>query len=215
MGSLTSYQTSVIVGSILGDAYIRTMPGRRDAFLEINHAASQRAYVDWKFEVLKTIVTSGPKIRKGNGTRVAYRFFTQQHPQLSALQEKFYRDGKKIIPKNLSLDPIMLTVWYMDDGSRCRAQDVYLNTQQFDVESQQRLLALLGAMGIHASLNKDKEYKRIRILTSSIQRLHELVSEHIIPSMRYKLIGHDPVETTRRSPSMHKVTKDEDIVRSS
>lgn len=202
MGSLTKYQKSVIIGSLLGDGYIRTIPKRREAFLEINHAVSQRSYVDWKYAVLKTITVSGPKPRKGNGSRVAYRFYTKQHPYLSQLQETFYVGGKKTIPRNLKIDPVMLAVWFMDDGSRCRAQDVYLNTQQFDLESQMVLLKALGSMQLHASLNKDKEYQRIRFFKSSIPRLHELVIPHVIPSMQYKLIGHDPVETTRRSPTV-------------
>jgi hypothetical protein len=202
VGSLTSYQKSVIIGSLLGDGYVRTIPRRQDAFLEINHAFSQRAYVRWKHEVLKSITTSGPKARNGNGTRVAYRFYTRQHPYLSYLQNMFYRDGIKVVPENFTLDPLMLAVWYMDDGSRCRAQDVYLNTQQFDNKSQVRLLSALSRLQLHATLNKDKEYQRIRFLKSSIPRLHELVNEYIIPSMQYKLVGHDPVETTRRSPTV-------------
>ena len=42
MGSLTKYQKSLIVGTILGDGYLRIMPGRQDAFLEINHSFSQK-----------------------------------------------------------------------------------------------------------------------------------------------------------------------------
>lgn len=202
MGSLTPYQKSVIIGSLLGDGYVRTMPGRRDSFLEINHAFHQRAYVDWKHDVLRSITASGPKTRKSNGGRIAYRFNTRQHPYLSFLRKQFYKSDKKVIPKDLTLDPVILAVWFMDDGSRCRAQDVYLNTQQFDLKDQNVLLDALREMQLFASLNKDKEYQRIRFFKSSIPRLHELVTPHIIPSMRYKLHGHDPVETTRRSPAL-------------
>jgi uncharacterized protein (DUF342 family) len=36
VGSLTQYQLSIIIGSILGDGYIRRIEGRKDAFLEFN-----------------------------------------------------------------------------------------------------------------------------------------------------------------------------------
>jgi hypothetical protein len=75
----------------------------------------------------------------------------------------------------------------MDDGSRCRQSDVYLNTQQFDVDDQNKLLRLLKSIGLEATLNRDKEYYRIRFLKSSISRFYELIGEYIIPSMKYKI----------------------------
>jgi len=50
VGSLTQFQKFVIIGSILGDGYIRIIPGRQDAFLEINHSLKAKKYVDWKFQ---------------------------------------------------------------------------------------------------------------------------------------------------------------------
>ena len=88
----------------------------------------------------------------------------------------------------------MLAVWFMDDGNRCRASDVYFNTQQFARIDQEMLRAMLASLGIESSLNKDKEYSRIRIKKSSISDFFQIISPYIIPSMTYKL-GYDPVET--------------------
>jgi hypothetical protein len=93
----------------------------------------------------------------------------------------------KGIPDGLVLDPITLAVWFMDDGSRCRAQDVYFNTQQFAIEDQEKCLAMLFQMGIDASLNKDKEYKRVRVKISSIPTLFGIISPYVVPSMTYKI----------------------------
>ena len=199
MGSLTKFQKSVVVGSLLGDGYIRQVLGRKDAFLEINHSTAQRAYVDWKYDIFANVSRSAPKERKGNGGRIAYRFTTRQMPEMTDLMRLWYREGKKTVPAGLVLDPITLAIWYMDDGSMCRESDVYLNTQQFDLLSQHILLKKLEHIGLHATLNKDKHYQRIRFLKSSIPALKESVRLHIIPSMKYKL-GYDPVETTRRTP---------------
>lgn len=199
VGSLTKFQKSVVAGSLLGDGYIRQVPGRKDAFLEINHSISQRAYVDWKYAVFANISKSAPKERKGNGSRIAYRFTTRQIPEMTDLMHLWYRQGGKTVPTDLILDPTTLAVWYMDDGSMCRESDVYLNTQQFDLLSQQILVKKLEQIGLHATLNKDKQYQRIRFLKSSVCLLKEIISSHIVPSMKYKL-GYDPVETTRRTP---------------
>ncbi len=186
VGSLSQVQRSVVLGSLLGDGYLRILKGRNNAFLEINHAYSQKEYVDWKYGMLKSIVKSAPKSRKNNGSRIAYRFFTRQNSALTQLHSQFYPSGKKIVPQ-IELDPLSLAVWYMDDGSQCRSSDVYLNTQQFDIESQKCLLNALSQIGLNGRLNKDKSYYRIRLLKSSLEHLKNLVRQHIIPSMRYKL----------------------------
>src|SRR3989344_3113235 len=194
VGSLTQLQRSIIIGSLLGDGYLRIVPRRYNAFLEINHSYSQKEYVDWTFEMLKSICKSGPKMRSGNGGRIAYRFTTRQMPEITELFRMFYANGKKQIPGNLKLDPIMLSVWFMDDGSKCGTSSVYFNTQQFNASDQEKCMKMLSEFGIESSLNKDKEYWRVRIKTSSFPALKAIVSPYIIPSMTYKL-GYNPVET--------------------
>lgn len=196
---LNQFQKSVIIGTVLGDGYIRIVPGRQDAFLEINHALSQSDYVQWKYSVLENISAGAPKMRKSNGIRQAIRFHTRQSPELTKLYNRFYSNKTKIIPKDLELDAVMLAVWFMDDGSRCRESDVYLNTQQFDTESQAILSRALKRLELKATLNKDKEYQRIRFLKESVPYLFSIIEPYIIPSMRYK-IGLESVETTRQSP---------------
>ena len=200
MGRLTQFQKSLIIGTLLGDGYVRIVPGRKDAFLEINHSYSQREYVEWKYEMLKNVVRGVPRLRKSNGARLAYRFYTRAFPEVTELYQCFYQNGIKVIPK-VELDSVMLAIWYMDDGSRCRSSDVYLNTQQFSVEDQKKILTMLKEIGLDASLNKDKTYWRVRFKKSSIPLLIEKIQPYIVPSMYYK-IGLKPVETTRQSPDL-------------
>ena len=194
VGSLTQLQKSVILGSVLGDGHIRIMPGRKDAFLEINHSIRAKEYVDWKYSVLKNICRSAPKARKNGEGKTAYRFFTKQREEISKVLKKFYKNGKKVIPRDLKLDPVILAVWFMDDGSKSRKADVYLNAQQFSYLDQKRLLHLLRQMGLKARLNRDKKYYRVRFLKESVPALNRIIGKYIIPSMKYKL-SYDPVET--------------------
>lgn len=186
VGSLTQEQKSIIIGSLLGDEYLRIVPGRKNAFLEVNHSISEKDYVDWKYQKLKNLVKSPPKSRKGKGKRIAYRFFTKQHPELTRFYQKFYRNRKKIVP-DLKLNPLIMAVWFMDDGSRC-GKDYYLNCQRFDWTSQKQLIEMLKRQyGILVSLNRDKEYYRIRIKKESQEQFKKLIEKYLIPSMRYKL----------------------------
>jgi len=185
-GSLNQLQKSFLIGTLLGDGYIRQVKGREDAFLEVNHSITQKEYVEWKYELLKNLTHSGPKPRNGNGNRIAYRFFTIQHPEFTKIMDLFYKNKKKCIP-DIVLDPMSLAVWYMDDGSRCDKSNVYLNTQQFSKDDQYKLLKHLWNMGLEGTLNKDKEYYRIRFTTSSIPKLFGIIEKYIIPSMKYKI----------------------------
>lgn len=194
VGSLTQEQKSVITGSVLGDGYIRKMNGRKDAFLEINHSNKAEKYVDWKYQILKDICKSPPKERISGKDRLAYRFFTKQHPEITKIMNKFYKNKVKTIPKDLELNPLILAIWFMDDGSKSRKYDVYLNTQQFSMKEQRILLYSLRKMGLKARLNKDKKYYRIRFLKKSIPKLNQIIKPYIIESMKYKL-SYDPVET--------------------
>jgi len=194
VGSLTQIQRSVIIGSLLGDGYLRIVRGRKNALLEINHSFNARDYVDWKYAILQSIAGRAPKMRHGNGQRIAYRFTTRQLSELTQFHSVFYRDGKKTIPDDMKLDSIILAVWYMDDGSKCREQDVYLNTQQFSEKDQQKCRGMLAEMGIESFLNRDKIYWRLRIKKSSLPTFWKSITPYIIPTMRYKL-SYNPVET--------------------
>ncbi len=184
VGSLSKVQEQIVLGSILGDGYLRR---KLNAHLEITHSVKQKEYVDWKYLFLKDIVITPPKTYKGNKGRVGYRFYTKSMPELTILYSKFYRNGKKIIPKGINLSPLSLAVWYMDDGSKSRNAG-YLNCQQFDSESQSNLLCILEDFGIKAKLHKDKIYKRIYISSLDMLILTNLIKQFIVPSMRYKLL---------------------------
>jgi hypothetical protein len=83
---------------------------------------------------------------------------------------------------------LALAVWFMDDGSKSRSS-CYLNTQQFSGDDQQRLIKMLWrTFKIEGRLNRDKEYVRIRVTTSGTERLHQIISDYILPSFRYKIV---------------------------
>ena len=159
---------------------------KTNALLEINHSFDQRSYVDWKYRQLAGLVATPPKRRDGNGGRVAYRFVTRSLPALTPYFHLFYGGGRKRVP-DVELAPVTLAVWFMDDGCKSR-NAVYLNTQQFDEQSQRVLLRLLhGQWGIEATLNRDKSYFRIRVSVQGTARLAKLIDPYLLPALRYKL----------------------------
>ena len=67
VGSLSETQRSLIVGTLLGDGAMRC---KVHALIEINHSAEQKAYVDWKHQLLAELVGTPPKQRNCRVGRV-------------------------------------------------------------------------------------------------------------------------------------------------
>ena len=180
---LHSLQRELIVGSLLGDAYL--MPTTSGFCFRVNHGLHQRDYVDWKFKLLAEFVRTPPR-ESGS----CYYFRTVTHPEFSEYREFFYSDGRKIVPMDLlhtQFTEFSLAVWLMDDGAVDRRQ-LRLNTQSFSFSENEALSSLLRAkFGIEARLNRDKDRYRLRINDASISRLKHLVGPILIPSMLYKL----------------------------
>jgi len=158
VGSLSETQRSLIVGTLLGDGAMRC---KVNALIEINHSAKQKAYVDWKHQLLAGLVGTPPKPRNGRGGRVAYRFTTLSRPELTPYFRAFYPNGKKVVPP-VTLTPLALAVWFMDDGSKSH-RALYLNTQQFELEDQLRLLEMLEKQFGNWSTDE-----RLRILAAGL-----------------------------------------------
>lgn len=183
VGSLSEVQHAVVTGTLLGDGSMRC---RANALLEVNHSIHQRSYVDWKYRRLADFVTTPPKVRESNGGRRACRFVTRSLPALTPYYRLFYETGKKRVPY-VELSPLALAVWFMDDGSRSR-NAVYLNTQQFDLPSQYKLLQILyDQWRIEGALNRDKTYHRIRLSVEGTRELARVIEPHILDEFRYKL----------------------------
>ena len=185
MGSLSKTQLDIVIGTMLGDGYMRC---KTNAHLQITHSINQKEYVDWMYGVLKNCVLTQPKPYKGNGKRIGYRFFTRSLPCFTDIYHQFYLNKRKIIPPNLKLNEQILAVWYMDDGSLCD-KSCYLNTQQFP-EQEQLLLSrlLLKDFGLTAKRDKDKQYYRLRFNVKESKKFVDLIRPYIIPSMAYKVL---------------------------
>jgi len=130
--NLTLNQKAIIIGSLLGDGTMRLGKNAKNANFKIEHGLAQREYAEWKYQMLKELVFTEPRISyryHENGDKYAksWWFRTIRHPLLTGIYKRFYvgenyRTGKKIIPKDIKVDlnPLAIAVWIMDDGSYSR-----------------------------------------------------------------------------------------------
>lgn len=193
--SLTKVQKDLLIGSILGDACLE--PLKTGARAEITHCRKQQEYLEWKFQHLKKIVLTAPKLikfkdKRINKNRLEWRFRTISHPEIVRLRKIFYKKDRKIIPENIEKilkSPFSLAVWYMDDGKKrpdCRG--AYLDTICFTKNEQKRLIRCLEKnFRIKSRLHWNGDGYHIYIPIESIERFRSLIEKYIIPSMKYKL----------------------------
>lgn len=198
---LTDLQRSIAIGTLLGDGSLIETFSKNNLRLQIDHCAAQKSYVFWKYEALKPLVLTSPTYQRGNRS---WRFRTISHPELTALGKRFYRDRRKIVPKEIAslLTPIGLAVWFMDDGGRARDDGYILNTQSFRRYEVELLRDVLRQkFNLHPlSLHIDKSGWRLYIRKAAMQRLRLLIEPFLLPDLMYKL--RSPVETTRWPPAV-------------
>jgi len=130
-----------------------------------------------------------------------YRFCSKPDKTLGRLRKEFYseKNGKKIIPSNIEellKDPIILAVWYMDDGTLDIRSGYHFNasiaTYCFTFEECDILTKVLKKnFGVDASVNKTtmrgKVYPRIYIKSKSMIDFIKIVEPHIHPIFNYKI----------------------------
>ncbi len=186
---VTSRQEEILIGSLLGDAYI-TKRGQ----IQFEQGIHQQEYLFWKHQGLrsisyKNISTARRFDKRYQHENISYRFWTKQY--FISWRQKFYSKNKKIVPKDIQLAPLSLAIWYMDDG--CLSDNkCIIATDGFSQEDICFLQKLLSEkFHINSSV---KNKSKILIKKESIQTFFSIVRPYMIPSMLYKIF--DPVTTS-------------------
>lgn len=186
---MTYFQREILIGCILGDAYI-TKLGK----VRIEQSVKEEDYVFWKYTILKSLLyPANPRKmvrynKKHNQEYASYRFSSRQY--FKNWRDIWYPQGEKIFPNSLILTPASLAVWYMDDGCWTGSK-VLIAIEGFDDESQKTIQnALQCQFGIATHIGKNR---KLLIRKESHSRFFSLIAEYVIPSMQYKIP--DPVTT--------------------
>jgi hypothetical protein len=98
----------------------------------------------------------------------------------------------------ISLDPMALSVWFMDDGGRGARtpKGLVFNTSCYSEAEQIALRSVFAErFGVEVSVHRVGRGFQLYIRSRSFERFVSVVSPHIVPQMRYKLPT-DPVTTS-------------------
>jgi hypothetical protein len=179
----------IILGSLLGDAGINKDKRYEGYGFADRHSLDQVDYLLWKHKQLPFNFKAYEKsnlctLRKNNKVFKEYR-------------ELFYKDKKKVVTKEIldRLNPLGLAVWYMDDGNyHYRSNVVRIYTQSFELEGNQIIKEWFEKkLNINIKIKKiyskkyQKAYFYIEISTSNAKKFINIIKDHIIKSMEYKI----------------------------
>src|SRR5579863_9967762 len=189
---LTARQEKILEGMLLGDGHLERQRGALSARLKIEHSAAQATYVAWKYIEWRDWVRTPPKekLKKNRlgTTSVNVGFSTLSHRELEAVRQRFYPDGRKIVPEDLELNSLNVAVWFMDDGSKKSSQcrGIYFNTQSYTVEEVELLQRLLRRdVGVETSVRQQRDGLQIYVPSPSVTGLLSFISAYVLPCMRY------------------------------
>jgi hypothetical protein len=183
---LIPFQKEFIAGTLLGDGCL--LQTTRGYCLRIHQGIKQKDYVEWKYNIMKNLVNTHPKL-----CQRGYYFRTVSNPVFDEYRQIFYEEKRKKVPENIEnlLTPLGLAVWIMDDGSRDKGC-VRISTHSFSYSDQLKLQETLKAkFGIKCNIQKAKDKFWLWIKSESTSNLVRLVKPYFIPNMLYKLPRND------------------------
>lgn len=205
---LTQTQRDIVLGSILGDGFLQKT-GAKNARLRYEHSATQKPYLLWKIGKLPGLfqgrVTELSRVHPGSKQTYSYvRAQSNATPELGELRQIFYPNGRKQIPIDLEnwLSPLVLAVWYMDDGYYYqRDRSAFLYICQVELHEAKRIQqALEQKLSLTARvLDKGSKGLVLAFSPAETKKLSQCIAKYVIPEMNYKLP--DPV-TTERTPEV-------------
>lgn len=190
---------SVIIGSMLGDSY-GEKHGMGTRFI-LQQEESNMEYLVWFHQFFKdrgycseTIPKIQIRLGKNSKKRYLYRFRTFTFTSFNWIQEMYYPNGVKCVPKEIGkyLTPLALAVWIQDDGGKV-SSGLKIATNSYTLEEVQFLCEILNNKYQFNTRPQSAGVSNQYIIyfpKSSIETLSKLIKPYMVPSMYYKLNGY-------------------------
>ncbi|KUK79199.1 MAG: Homing endonuclease [Microgenomates bacterium 39_7] len=187
-------QHQLIIGTMLGDGCLLQSRNRKKARLQIRHSIKHSAYVLWKYQILKNLVKTKPRVDFHNNS---FYFRTRFKTCLKQICDLFYKNRTKIVPDNINsllVSPIALTTWLMDDGNGYKNYSGFrISTYGFNLSENIKLQKCLDQnFGLRTSICHDSKGHQLLILSESSQLLNTITKPFQITCMKYKFFRLTP-----------------------
>jgi len=116
---LTDLQKEIITGCLLGDAQLCLGERCLHPYLKIQRKLTDRPYLEWQYNKFANISSNIKETSyfddRTNKRYYSCYFLTYAHPDLLSIYNKWY-PNKKIVPSDIILTPLIVAIWFADDG---------------------------------------------------------------------------------------------------
>lgn len=187
---LTRIQREFIVGTLLGDGYLR------NNVLEIKHSVKQINYLLWKKDIMSNYVNyirEHKEIIKSKKYST-FSWHTIRLNELSFFRKLFYKNNKKVIMWDVInfLTPFSMAVWFMDDGWR-QKNGMKISSESFTKKEHEMLKTMIKIkFDINVKICEYRRNNKIYNYFSFNKRnsilLSNLIRDYIIEDMEYKIL---------------------------
>lgn len=177
---------------------------QRNAKFIMNMRAENSDYIEFVAQLLETFTGVAVYDRKDYNTdgcnrKPQVRLESKSHPLLTQIRSRLYIDKHKVIDPHMLLlmDAELLAIIFMcDGGSRLYkskrsinySSDITLNTKGFSYGDNLLLSkAIYSATGIRTNVNKQNQYRYLRVPCKDHLLFINTVMPYITPSFRYKI----------------------------
>ena len=198
--ALCQYQHDTIVGSLMGDGYLRR--DKKNPSLEI--AMTTKEYLTWLCEkvfpvcsgtvrLMRTARECAKRDRKSGFNPEAdskdysdmYRWVTMSHPELNKYKN-WYSSGSKTFPSNLALTPTVLKNWYCGDGSLHKEKypQITLNNES---ENKRKIESIFQTAGLTDFFwDKSRSNTTVVFRKEGAENFFDYVGRDPLPGFEYK-----------------------------
>ncbi len=197
---LSDFQMTALRGTLMGDGALSPTRNGSAARFRYTHCAAQTDYADWKASLFSNLDATR-HVR--TDSVVTYDF--QPMPELAALRQSVYVDGKKVFDDDYLKDlaPLSLALWYMDDAHfAIRSKGVQKRTEglsgrveivveAMESATRERLVSYLAdTWDVQARLIQKGKSKKAALVfnTAEAVKLQAIIAPYVHPSMEYKLL---------------------------
>ena len=186
---LSSKALEWINGELLGDGCLSSRSKYSALFI---YGSKHYEYIDYVSDTLKAfgIEQAGKihkKIQKQYGN-ISYDYASKCYPELKSIRDKWYPNGKKIVPKDIELTPLTLRQHYIGDGSLCKSKkwnsSIILCTNGFSISDVEWLVEQLNNLGFKATRQPARNI--IYISSYSTQDFLNYIGECPVNCYNYK-----------------------------
>lgn len=184
-----------ISGEMLGDGSIQSVSPYSAYFV---YGSKHFEYIKYVKNTLKSFGIEGGKIIKRYHKKenvlfakrdyCSYFYRSYCYVELLPLRNKWYPNGKKIIPKDLKLNPLILRHHYIGDGSLIHPKQgkpyIYLYTNGFTIPDVEWLTDKINKLGFRAT--RQPAVNSIRIFGYSTKEFLNYIGNSPVICYKYK-----------------------------